>query len=112
MPIRRGPGFVDVNDDTYVRVGAVAVSKQRSSEPDPGHYETVHVGSVHVASGRPAHIRDSYNSTQGDLLGFRYPSNRNPEPFTLAQSPDTTLSRLPALNREEKVSMLAALPVV
>ena len=112
VPIRRGPGFVDVNDDTFVRVGAVAVSKQPTPDADAKSYETVHIGSVHVASGKPAHARDSYNSTQGDLLGFRYPSNRNPEPFTLAQSPDTTLSGLPALNREEKVSMLAALPVI
>ncbi|MGI6221563.1 MAG: hypothetical protein ACOYIP_06830 [Coriobacteriales bacterium] len=112
VPIRRGPGFVDINDDTFVRVGAVAVGRTTQGDTDAKSYETVHVGSVHVASGDGARVRDSYNVTHGDLLGFRYPSNRNPEPFTLSQSPDTTLSGLPALNREEKVSMLAALPVV
>ncbi len=101
VPVKRGPGFVDVNDDTFVRSGAAVASSAGSSR------YTLR-DNLPVADGRSISCTDSISDfacnivsktyrTQGDMVMVEY--SQSPYGWSDARKDDTRASHTSDRNR-------------
>ena len=81
VPVKRGPGFVDVNDDTFVRVGAGSAAAGMPESARLSSYQLDN--SLPAANGRAVSCTDSISDfacnvisktyfTQGDMVKVEY----------------------------------------
>ncbi|MGI6218220.1 MAG: hypothetical protein ACOYIK_11495 [Coriobacteriales bacterium] len=111
IPIKRGPGFVDVNDSTFVKEGSNAVSKAANLDGKvPSVAGGRYVSSTDSISNFPySEVRKTYY-TQGEMVPVQYPR----ESFENTNRPsDSEEEKLPSdKSIAARVALLTTLPIV